>query len=303
MSEFFITHQEAEQARLDALDRPATRPAPNRDTPWNEALWRGVQAGAADLGSVVARGGELFANLPNTALETPAYLLPVDPTRQQALRRVTDPDYGEVTDVAAAIRRSRESLDEYRLQRGRNSEAYSDASRMMFEVSRALTPALVALPVGGGGSVAALTATGGQNTFQGLTTTGVPEEVAANAAAMDMAWIAGTSFLPISLPGRLVRRALTGGAIGAVAGVGQRASVSDYLEGEGESEAAELYRWDNPQAIGVDVGLNAALAALLGPRSISAGLRAQNQSDLAERYGWVDRQTAAIEQVMGAVIC
>lgn len=269
MSLFFISPQETQQAREDNL---LTR-EPEGDPPLLDVgrVWRGGVRGILDAGAATFDFGSMVANYPNTALQTPDYLLPEDPDLRDAMRRRTDPNYGDRTDLSEYFAQARDDLRET-LSRSRAADASQEASfatNLVGGLAEVMSPALVGGALVGrfGGSASALAVSTEERTYRGLVDQGVTDDVARVGGFQDAAFMAAMGVAPISAGGRLWQRAATGAGINLAFGAAMRGNMNAYLNEQGYSDLAEQYRWLDPQAMAIDAALGAAFGGYLG-RSI-----------------------------------
>lgn len=257
MSDFFISEDEAQQARRDAFEPRA--PANSGSPPLIDLgeTWRAIERGVANTAGALGAAGELFANLPNTALETPSYLLPADPVQRAARRRLTDPNFGDQTALARHFSESRAFARGYVQRRTPDPATLSEAQRVLSGVVEGITPAILGGPVGFAGA-------SGERTYNEMRESGVDEETAQGAAVQDFLTMGAAATLPAALPGRIWQRAVSGAVLNAGVGVAQRSSMSDYLEERGYPDLAANYKpWDQ-QSLAVDLGIGAIFGPLFG---------------------------------------
>lgn len=137
------------------------------------------------------------------------------------------------------------------------------AGNLAYGVTSTLVPVTIGTVVAGplGGAVAAGGATG-YGTYTDLTAEGVDPETARGAATIEGVVTGVSVLLPASFGGNLLTRVGTGAALNVATGVGERAAMSSYLDGQGYAEIAERYQPFDRAAVAVDLVLGGAFGAL-----------------------------------------
>lgn len=174
---------------------------------------------------------------------------------------VGDEDYRLRLDALARENREKASLLATR------ADQSSSAASIVHGVVNGFTKVGMAIPglmiPGVGGTVATAALFGGQlgvNRTQTLKDQGVDEKTATKAGLVTGATNALFAVAPAAVGGRIVTRALTGGALGAASSASEMAGVRAILEDADYSKAAEQFDPTNP----VDLAINAAVGGLLG---------------------------------------
>lgn len=273
MSVFFIFPQEADQAREDAFAAgdPSRVDAEQQPNWWEvdpsvlpRAYTRGVLSGL----STVLGVGERLANLPNTALETPSYLLPQGEAQRAGARRVTDPRSDDRTALSRWFAEHRQEARDLVASSPRpDPRTVSEATNIIAGVVEAMAPA----SFGGGvvGSSAGFSAGQYEHTYQDLRGGGASDEVAQTGALQDAFFASGMAAAPVALPGRLLTRAASGAAINLAFGSAMRGNMHNYLTEQGYGEGsdnnlAQNYQWLDNQAMAIDAILGASFGMCFG---------------------------------------
>ncbi|HVK81882.1 MAG TPA: hypothetical protein VM915_14865, partial [Verrucomicrobiae bacterium] len=265
MSDFFITEPEARQARLDsALGEGPGFGGDQNQPSYLDTIIQGAEEGLSNVAAGGMRVADVFANLPNTWLETPEYLLPTDPVQRAATRRITDPNFGRQTDLSRYLTETAD-FNRARASQLRNRRALlSQSHQMVGGFSSMLSSTFAGALLGPGGAASTLATGTGEATYSDLRQQGVGETTAFGAALQDAGFMAFAATLPASLTGRLWQRALSGAALNAGVGAAQRGAMNAYLQSEGYEDVAAQYQWLDPTATAVDVVLGAVFGAAFG---------------------------------------
>lgn len=223
-----------------------------------EALARSIPAGAQRLAQTAV---ETVAGLPLTALDALAHVtLGTDPgaVGGDFLRReILDPNRRQRQFFAPA-----------------EGQEFTPAGQVAFDLGQALTEAglgVAASPASLGRGVGEQVARGvagtmplaieaGQERFASAREAGASPDESAASAFLTTLGTAGANALPASAPGRVLTRALTGGAANAAAG-----EVTNEAANLPLPEQAQQHL--TPQDLTTQAGVGALVAALLGQRA------------------------------------
>jgi DNA-directed RNA polymerase specialized sigma24 family protein len=259
MSLFFISGQESQQAREDAL---LQQPEPLNF--WDNPL----EGTRRDLGAAFARsaeGSNRFAVTAGRWLGNGG--LSGNPRAVAALSTPQDTDweryFSSNADDWARVRRN------YTVDPATRSESANLIGGLTGSLATFVSGSLTGGPVVG----AVTSGYGfGAESEERLLEQGADPATAAMGGTIEGGFMGAMGFAPASLTGNLWRRALTGAGINLGFGFAQRGSMNAYLTESGygagdENDLASQYRWMDPQAATIDAVLGATFGAAFGQRA------------------------------------
>lgn len=259
MSLFFISGQESQQAREDAL---LQQPEPLNF--WDNPL----EGTRRDLGAAFARSAEGSNRFVVTAGR---WLgnggLSGNPRAVAALSTPQDTDweryFSSNADDWARVRRN------YTVDPATRSESANLIGGLTGSLATFVSGSLTGGPVVG----AVTSGYGfGAESEERLLEQGADPATAAMGGTIEGGFMGAMGFAPVSLTGNLWRRALTGAGINLGFGFAQRGSMNAYLTESGygagdENDLASQYSWMDPQAATIDAVLGATFGAAFGQRA------------------------------------
>lgn len=256
MSDFFATEQDQNQARVDAtLTPPEQRRVGFFDDPsGNGGLFEGANTVIPRAFANVGEG--VHAGLGYLARQIPDESIPLwHSFDSEALGRFFDQQVAE----------DRSFRQRWTVDPGTRSEA----AGMVSDLAETLATFSIGGVLGGpeAGAVLGPTIAGasyGSQTYGELRSRGVDPTTARGAGLITGTAMGAMGFAPVSVPGTLVQRALSGAGINLAFGVGQRGSMNAYLNAQGYPELAREYQWYDGRAAATDAIFGAVFGTLFG---------------------------------------